>query len=531
VTVRVDRSDGRSLRSGFVRNAATRPSSAALAVGGDVLTYAELDDGARRHAAALCSRLDRAPRRVGILAARSRAAYTGTLAALYAGATYVPLNPKFPRERLLAMVRSADVQAIVTERAHLPLLESLLADVAAPIVVVCADGASGSGVIGAEELERATPLRELPPVLPHEPAYLLFTSGSTGTPKGVAVTHSNVLHFIDVVSARYGFDESDRFSQTFDQTFDLSVFDLFCAWENGARVCVPQPIELLAPGRYVERHELTVWFSVPSVPALMRRKNLLRPGQFPTLRWSLFCGEPLPVATADEWAAAAPNSVVENLYGPTELTIACLVHRWSEASREISVNGMVPIGRPLPGLGAILLDEELRPVPEDGTGELCVSGPQTVPGYWRDRAKTEERFITVADESGDEARYYRTGDRVRRQPNGDYVFIGRMDHQVKVLGHRVELGEIEAALLAHAGVTEAAVVAWPIEDGSAQGVVAFVCGADPDADRLKEAARARLPDYMVPRAIHVRASMPLNANGKIDRNALRALLESGAESA
>jgi acyl-coenzyme A synthetase/AMP-(fatty) acid ligase len=296
-------------------------------------------------------------------------------------------------------------------------------------------------------------------------------------------------------------------------------------------VCVPQAIELLAPGRYVERHGLTVWFSVPSVPALMRRKNLLRPGQFPTLRWSLFCGEPLPLATAQEWAAAAPNSIVENLYGPTELTIACLVHRWSPESHEISVNGMVPIGQPLPGLGAILLDEELRLVPEDGTGELCVTGPQTVPGYWRDVTKTAERFITVTDDSGDEARYYRTGDRVRRQPSGDYVFIGRMDHQVKVLGHRVELGEIEAVLLAHPGVTEAVAVAWPIEDGSAQGLIAFVCGADVDAERLREASRAMLPDYMVPRAIHVRPSLPLNPNGKIDRKALVAWLEEGAVSA
>jgi acyl-coenzyme A synthetase/AMP-(fatty) acid ligase len=254
----------------------------------------------------------------------------------------------------------------------------------------------------------------------------------------------------------------------------------------------------------------------------MRKKGFLKPNGFPSLRLSLFCGEPLPVASAEAWQEAAPNSVVENLYGPTELTIACLLHRWDPAtSPRLSVNGMVPIGRPYPGLGAVLLDDELRPVQGAEPGELAVCGPQTVPGYWQDEAKTAERFVTVQVSPSTRMRFYRTGDRAARLDTGDYVYLGRVDHQIKVLGHRVELGEIEAALRSEPGVTEAIAMGWPMEDGTALGIVAFVSGTNIDPAGASAGVRLRLPDYMAPREIRVVDSMPLNANGKIDRNALR----------
>jgi amino acid adenylation domain-containing protein len=363
-------------------------------------------------------------------------------------------------------------------------------------------------------------------LLPSDIAYLLFTSGSTGRPKGVPVTHGNATAFIDFAAERYGITAEDRFSQTFDQTFDLSIFDLFLAWERGAAVYALQPLDLIAPARFISKNKLTVWFSVPSIPALMRKKNTLKSGLLPSLRVSLFCGEPLPAETASAWQAAAPNSVVENLYGPTELTIACLYHRWNSASSPGQcVNGIVPIGRPFDGLGVAVLDEELRPVAEDQPGELAVCGPQTTPGYWRDPAKTAERFVELSGQPFPAERFYRTGDRVRRLAEGDYVYLGRTDHQIKVLGFRVELGEIEACLLAEPNIVEAVALGWPVVDGSAEGIVAFVSGSGIDLEWTMQEVRRRLPTYMIPKELHVVDSMPLNSNGKIDRKALAGRLD------
>ena len=198
---------------------------------------------------------------------------------------------------------------------------------------------------------------------PEDLAYLLFTSGSSGRPKGVPVTHRNIRSFLDTNLARYRFTPQDRLSQTFDQTFDLSMFDLFMAWESGASVCVVQPIELLAPARAVERLGISVWFSVPSVANRLLDQAALLPGSLPGLRWSLFCGEALPRATAEAWQAAAPGSVLENLYGPTELTVACAVYRWDDGhSPAQCVNGVVPIGRIYPGLAFRVLDGARRDV-------------------------------------------------------------------------------------------------------------------------------------------------------------------------
>jgi len=432
-------------------------------------------------------------------------------------------------------MRQAQLDAVIVDAKGASQLDQVLTglDVLPPLLLPDQEAsevpASLEVAFDKPALARVRPLEALPPVLPEAVAYLLFTSGSTGEPKGVPVTHGNALYFLDYVRGRYGIGPEDRFSQTFDQTFDLSVFDLFAAWESGAAVCVMQPLDLLAPIRFVNRHQVTVWFSVPSIPALLRKRGLLKPATLPSLRWSLFCGEPLPRATAEAWQAAAPNSIVENLYGPTELTISCFLYRWEgESSVAECVNDLVPIGRPFPGLGALVVDDEFRPVPPGGDGELCVCGPQTVPGYWRSPEKTAERFVDVPLTGGLTVRFYRTGDRVRRLPSGTYVYLGRTDHQVKVLGHRVELGEIEAVLGRHPGVTQAVALGWPVHEGTAEGIVAFVTGVDVQAELLVARCRESLPDYMVPRQVFVLDRMPLNANGKIDRRALRLSLESGA---
>jgi amino acid adenylation domain-containing protein len=530
----IDREDGRSLRTGFLRHAARAPQAPALGGFDRVVSYGELEHRARLWAGAIVDRLGRPAERVGVLGHRSEVAYTGALAALFAGAAFVPLNPTFPLDRTRAMLEAAELDAIIADDASAGQLASLLRAAGRPPVIlvpqaadphglaIAAGDAAGRAVLGAGELAGLAPLAALPPVAVDDIAYLLFTSGSTGQPKGVPVSHGNVLAFLDVVAERYAVAPGDRFSQTFDQTFDLSVFDLFLPWSSGASVYAMRPIDLLAPARFVNRHELTIWFSVPSLPALMRRKGFLRPAIMPSLRVSLFCGEPLPQNTAEAWQAAAPGSIVENLYGPTELTIACFAYRWSpERSPAECRDGLVPIGRPFPGLAAAVIDDHDQPAAAGEPGELWVSGPQTVPGYWRNPATTAARFVARDDLAAQTKRFYRTGDRVRTLASGDYVYLGRVDNQVKVLGFRVELGDVEAALRAAPGVVEAVAVAWPLEDnGAASGLVGFLTGPAIDPAAVLASVRTTLPDYMVPRALRIVPELPLNANGKVDRRAL-----------
>lgn len=528
----LDRSDGISLRSGFLSHAALNPTAPAVVVRNVTRSYGELEANARRWANAIIAGVGRRPERVGLLAYRSEVAYTGTLAALFAGATFVPLNPTFPPEKTAAMISQADLDALIVDQTCRPQLAALPADLTKLCIVVPEFAASeipavGARVVDKHELESSGALESPMPLTPEDTAYLLFTSGSTGVPKGVPVTHGNAVYFMDVMSRRYGIRPEDRFSQTFDQTFDLSVFDLFMAWSNGASVYAMSPVDLLSPTKFINRNNITVWFSVPSVPAQMLRRNTLSPDSMPTLRLSLFCGEPLPQRSAEAWQQAAPNSTLENLYGPTELTIACLVHRWDPVdSPALCRNGVVPIGRPYEGLMAMVVDDQLKPVAEGETGELCVAGPQTTPGYWKAPEITAQRFVTLPTSRHETRRFYRTGDLVARLSGGDYVFLGRADQQIKVLGHRVELGEIEAVLRADANVEHAVAFGLPLGTTSADSVIAFVSGNNPDTDVLLALAKSALPPYIVPRHIYTVAEMPLNANGKVDRRALQERLTS-----
>ena len=523
----LDRTDGKSLRSGFLRHANSRPKAPAAAVRGVTRSYGELQDTASRWANAIIGASNDRPQRIGLFAYRSEVSYTGALAALFAGAAFVPLNPTFPADKTRAMITQADLDAIIVDKTCAPQVSNVLAGVSVPLLLTPElEGPKFDGVdvrvMDLEQLKRTAILGQLPPLTCDDIAYLLFTSGSTGPPKGVPVTNGNAVHFMEVMSERYGITANDRFSQTFDQTFDLSVFDLFMAWSNGACVYGMSTIELLAPTKFINKHELTVWFSVPSLPSQMIRRNTLTPGSMPTLRWSLFCGEPLPARTAQLWQEAAPKSIVENQYGPTELTIACFVHRWDpERSPAICQNDVVPIGRPYPGLSAMLVDEKLAPVADREPGELCVSGPQTCPGYWRAPDKTAERFVELPVSPYETRRFYRTGDRAARLESGEYIFLGRADFQIKILGHRVELGEIEAALRHDSGVEHAVAIGWPLDQLSADGVIAFVSGNALDESRILERAKEVLPPYAVPQRLILIDQMPLNANGKVDRRALQ----------
>ncbi len=527
---------GASLRSGFLRSADAFPDRPALEVGDHRFTYRELRDRAAGIAATLARHgLDGGPELAAIFAYRSPTAFVGVLGALMSGRGYVPLNRTFPSDRTRSMLTRSGCRALIVDTKSAEQLEEVLRDAAPGMLLLFPDEADVGDharrwpdhqVLGVDDLNPPDSW-EAAPVSPDAIAYLLFTSGSTGIPKGVMVAHRNVLPFVESMVERYEVGETDRFSQTFDMTFDLSVFDMFVAWERGACLCCPTEKQLLQPGRFLRESGLTVWFSVPSMAVFMKRLGALKPDRYPDLRWSLFCGEPLPVEVAATWADAAPASILENLYGPTEVTIACLLYRWDpETSPAASEFGVVPIGDPYPGMTTRVVDETLAEVPEGGEGELLMCGPQVTPGYWKDPEKTAAAFVRPP---GSEDLHYRTGDRVRAPRSGEpMVYLGRMDHQIKIHGHRVELGEVEAVLREESGIDAAIAVGWPRTVSGASGIVAFLESDDIDVREIRRRMADRLPEYMVPRQIRLISRMPLNANGKYDRPALVSGLEEDA---
>ncbi len=530
--------DFRNLALGFLRSAERYPHRMALEVGNVKLSYQSL----YRAANSIAEIISRNPPEDGppltaVFAYRSATAYAGVLGSLVAGHGYVPLNPTFPPARTNTMLRRSECRSLIVDAAAQSQLPDVLQHLSAPLLVILPDSIIDVNeytarwpqhrFVGANELECvSTEVPVWPSAAEDSVAYLLFTSGSTGVPKGVAVAHRNVVHFVQAAVERYGIDEFDRFSQTFDLTFDLSAFDMFVAWERGACVCCPSRKALLNPAQFIRDSRLTVWFSVPSVALMMRQLGALRPAAFPALRWSLFCGEPLPADLAAAWADAAPQSTVENLYGPTEVTIACTAYRWKgrQSAAECEHN-VVPIGYPLAGMKALVANNNLQEVLPGEEGELLMAGPQVSLGYWHDAEKTAASFVIPPDGP---LTYYRTGDRVC-QPKGDgpLRFRGRLDHQIKVQGYRVELQEVEALLKQEAGVDLAIAVGWPLTASGAGGIEAFMTSAPVDVETVRERLRARLPRYAVPRKIHVIDSWPFNSNGKIDRGQLLRLLEAG----
>lgn len=529
----------RSLRSGFLQSVKNHPDRIAVEVAGESLTYSELHTKAARLAATIAREDLRPepadpgrPALTAVFGQRSVAVTAGILGALLRGDGYVPLNPTFPADRTRSMLERSGCRAIVLDEHGEKHIQAVLEGFEMPLVLIfperddvseLAAALPAHRVLGATDLAAASAW-EPGPVDPNGIAYLLFTSGSTGIPKGVMVAHRNVNAFLDSMAERYAVTPDDRLSQTFELTFDLSVFDLFLAWECGARVCIPSQAQKMLPAKYIQESEISIWFSVPSTGVLMSKLRMLKPDAYPTLRWSLFCGEALPAEIVESWVDAAPNSVIENLYGPTELTIACTLYRWDPArSREDCELGLVPIGEPYPNMEVLVVGEDLMEVAPGETGELLMTGPQLTPGYWNDPEKTAAAFMTPP---GKDRLFYRTGDRVRSQ-NGEapMVYLGRMDNQIKIQGYRVELGEIEAAMREEASVEVAIALGWPVTAAGADSVAVFISDAGADLADLKKRAKARLPSYMAPRAIHHIDTFPLNSNGKVDRNALLDILK------
>lgn len=526
----------RSLLSGYLQSAGRFPERPALEVAKRAYTYRELTSVAAGCAAAMDAREPAGgPPLTAVFASRTLHQFAGIVAALMRGHGYVPLNRSYPSDRTQFMIRQTGCRSVVVDRESSAQLPAVLAGIEYPLAILLPEAADVS------ELRRAFPrhtfldendCRAAGPYEAKTPdensvAYIIFTSGSTGVPKGVMVAHRNIRALLDFLVPRFEITERDRLSQTFAVTFDPSVLDMFLGWERGACCCCPSQQALLNPGAFINKAKITIWNSVPSVAIFMKRLGSLKKGNLPTLRLSIFGGEAFPVSVARDWMDAAPNSAIENLYGPTELAIVATYYRWDpERSPGECLRDTVPIGYPVPGLTPFVCDETLREVPAGAEGELLMTGAQVTLGYLGEPEKTKKAFVVPP---GLREVHYRTGDLVRKPAAGGPIcYIGRIDTQLKILGHRVELGEIEAAIREETGIQGVVAVGWPRTTGGADGIEAFVEGDSFDAAAIKKRIAERLPEYMIPKRFHPIAAIPLTANGKYDRRALENILEADA---
>lgn len=523
------------------RHGQARPDALAVAAPDGRMTYAQLARTAcglarqlRQHSAWPGPTQDTP--RVGILASRSAQTCVAVLAAHWAGATYVPINLKLPEERIVALLAQCRLSALLVDLQGAQLLSEKVRQAAPPIVHALGHeppmepAFTGVTWIAPRVLaacEATAPIA----LAPDDAAYIMFTSGTTGVPKGVVVSAGALGHYLQVITRLLELGPADRVLEIFELSFDVSAHNMFSTWEAGASLHVLPATRVMSAVAFAREHALTVWTCVPSLVGLLRQVKALRPGVLPALRLTAFGGEPLTRGAVQAWREAAPDSAIYNLYGPTEATVSCLAQRVDEPLRLAPGRDVVAIGKPLPGSDALVLDAAGRRAPEGAVGELAIAGVQLATGYLDAPALTAERFVHLHGR-----RWYRTGDLALRDGAGYFHCLGRVDHQVKVMGHRVELEEVDAHLRQVLGTDLAATLAWPLVDGVAQGLVAFVggTGAGAGSGLVDEAAtvqalRSRLPGYMVPARVITLASLPVNANGKIDRQALRLqLLRAGA---
>lgn len=493
------------LKDLLVRSARRSPNALAINGPDGSMTYGELDGLANRMARALADLGVRKGDRVGVWLDKSIRAVAAMQASLRLGATYVPLDPLAPASRTAEIMNDCTMRAIVSTSERSQRILSGDFERMPCLIVDGLDSLSYSRSLASFSDE---PL-DAPQAQHDDLAYILYTSGSTGKPKGVCISHRNALAFIEWAAKELAATSDDRLSSHAPLHFDLSVLDLYVAFMTGASVhLIPDGMSFV-PSRLVDfitREKITIWYSVPSALILMMENGgLLEIPSIP-IRAFLFAGEPFPIQPLRRLFERWPSARFLNLYGPTETNV-CTFHE--VVGIDADRTKPVPIGRACSGDRVWAVKDDGSRVGPGEEGELMVSGPTVLLGYWG------------LPPHGD--RPYATGDLVRLHEDGDYSYIGRRDHMVKVRGHRIELGDIEAALAQYPGMREVAVVVSG--SGVEARLIAYAvntAAVTPALLDIKRHCAERLPRYMIIDEAHFLQSLPRTRNGKIDRLTLTA---------
>ncbi|HLQ25890.1 MAG TPA: amino acid adenylation domain-containing protein [Acidiferrobacterales bacterium] len=505
----------------FEAQAARAPDNIAVASETQALSYGELNARANRLARILVERQVGPDVVVALFSRRGVDLLTAILAIFKAGGAYLPIDPIYPAQRITQMLAHSGVRLVLAESALVPALSEVLSGISSgerPVVLTI------EGLLRENQLSENLPPKSR---LEHL-AYVIYTSGSTGMPKGAMIEQRGMLNHLCAKISELELTVADVIAQTASQCFDISVWQYLAALLVGGQTHIvdgdtaADPLRLL---RYVDDKGISILESVPSLIAEMLRglavSGVNRP-RLQSLRWFLATGEDLPPELCRLWFSYYPHKPLLNAYGPTECSDDVTHHRILQAPDEDLVR--MPIGRPIANMQVYVLDKCLEPVPIGVPGELYVGGPGVGRGYLNDPDRTAAAFIADPFSQESNGHLYKTGDWARVLDDGALEFLGRVDSQVKVRGHRIELQEIESVLARQANVGEVVVVAIGTSP-DANRLIAYIVAKvkpAPTVNELRSALKERLPHYMVPSAFVFLETLPRGATGKIDRDALPA---------
>ena len=437
---------------------------------------------------------------IGLVANDDIETYASIFSIWLEGFAYVPLHPHQPLDRSREIISQADIELVIDSSSDILFRDKT--------------------VIRSRELQYDK-LNLVPNDVPEtDIAYILFTSGSTGKPKGVPLTRRNVGSFMSSFW-KVGFliDHNDRCLQCFDLTFDVSVQSYLVPLTRGACTFTIPHDQIKYSYIYglFEDHHLTFGAMAPSMIRFLR--PYFSEVYVPSMRYNILTAEASPVDLIDEWSGCIPNAEIYDFYGPTEATIYCTYYKFNRNGRNKHLNGLSSIGFPLDGLEAVIIDENRRVLGPGQKGELCISGDQLTPGYWNDQQKTEESFFEM-EYDGMRRRFYKTGDLCYMDEEGDIMYSGRLDFQVKIQGYRIELGEIEHRARELFKGQNAVAVSFENSSGATE-IALFIEGRIEDTSILIEYLKSKIPNYMIPSKILTIDKFPLNSNAKVDRNLLK----------
>jgi amino acid adenylation domain-containing protein len=510
-----------------VDNSANRsPGKVALRCFGKTLIYEELSIRSSSLARVLREQGVENGDRVGIFMNKSFEAVISLYGIMKAGAAYVPLDPFAPAGRLSYIIKNCGIRYLITKAEKLETVKQILADEPGLVCILGVEEHEELSVdsISWEQIIAAPALRN-----PYEKqteqdlAYILYTSGSTGNPKGIVHTHRSALSFALWAKEAYSVNSEDRVSNHAPFHFDLSTFDLFSSAIAGATtVIIPEAIAKfpINISKLLADERISVWYSVPFALIQLLQHGNLQLRDLSNLRWVLFAGEVFPTKHLIQLMALLPKTRFSNLYGPTETNV-CTYYHVPQLIEE-SDDG-IPIGKPCENVEGLVIDEDDQSVEPGEVGELLIRGGVVMHGYWGLSEKNESSFYIRKKASDFEDRFYRTGDLVQLLPDGNYRYRGRKDRQIKTRGYRVELDEVEAALMSHPLVEEAAVYTTPDDQGSNNIEAAVIPrgGGGLSETQIFDHLSSRLPSYAIPFRIHMMAEFPRTSTGKINRRELQ----------